>query len=302
MSIKTSRAAGTAEVVIDHESCIGCGLCVRVCKGAPLYIEQGKVHVDQSRVFGCIGCGHCMAVCPRDCIRVHGRCLSPDDRKTLSEETLRASYEQLTSLLLARRSVREFSSKEVEQEYIEKIIDAASMAPMGIPPSDVYIMVLAGRDKVKGFSDDLVDFACSKKWLLSPPMLMLERPFMGEEEHELMKSFVVPALNMFIDGKKKGEDWLLYNAPLALFFTSSPYADPADPYIAATYAMVAAESLGLGSCMIGSVAPVVKYSDFLKRKYGLPMKYQSGIVVILGYPTLTYQRALKRTFADVRYY
>jgi len=43
----------------------------------------------------------------------------------------------------------------------------------------------------------------------------------------------------------------------------------ADAHISATYAMLAAESLGLGSCMIGSASPFLVRSKQLLQKYGL---------------------------------
>jgi len=46
MTVKTGRADKTAEVTIDYEQCAGCGLCVKVCKGAPLYMEEDKVKID----------------------------------------------------------------------------------------------------------------------------------------------------------------------------------------------------------------------------------------------------------------
>ena len=50
-----------------------------------------------------------------------------------------------------------------------------------------------------------------------------------------------------------------YDAPLAIYFYGSPYCDPADPIIAATYAMIAAEALGLGTCMLGAIHPLIQY-------------------------------------------
>jgi hypothetical protein len=64
--------------------------------------------------------------------------------------------------------------------------------------------------------------------------------------------------------------------------------------------MLAAESLGLGSCMLGFTGYAVKYSKKLRRKYKLPAKIQPGICVIFGYPAFNYQKALKRRFAEVR--
>ena len=79
------RGGGAADVTVDAERCNACGLCVRVCKGAPLYLdpESGRVLVDQSRVFGCIACGHCMVVCPHDAITVRGRDFGPEDMLAL---------------------------------------------------------------------------------------------------------------------------------------------------------------------------------------------------------------------------
>ena len=71
--------------------------------------------------------------------------------------------------------------------------------------------------------------------------------------------------------------------------------------VAATYAMLAAESLGLGSCMIGTPAYFIKYSKDLKQKYNLPRKNQPGIVVIFGYPRIRFRKALRRRLAKVTY-
>jgi len=302
MSVKTGRAEGTAQVYIDYEKCNACGFCVQVCKGAPLFLKDKKVHIDQTRLFGCIGCGQCMAVCPKDCITIEGRALSPDDRTEMPHKDSRATYEQLKGLMLGRRSIRNFKDQDVEKDVIMKIIEASSTSPMGIPPSDVELLMLDSREKVKEFSDDMIDLMQRSKWLFSPFMRILFRPFIGKEASEFFSTFVMPVIKIFEDGRKKGEDWLLYNAPLAIYFHTSPYSDPADPIIPATYAMLAAESLGLGTCMIGTIAPFIKYSRTLKKKYGIPQKNQQGIMVIFGYPSLKYSRAIKRSFAGVHFY
>lgn len=301
MSIKTSRVQGTAHVTIEHDRCIGCGRCVQVCCGAPLYMEDGKVQVDQTRLFGCIACGQCVAVCPQDCILVTGRDLSSQDKLDLGQPENRSSYEHLYSLMLGRRSIRRFSNRDVEQIIIDKILDAAATAPMGIPPSDVEVLVLEGRKKVREFSDDAAQFIQKCKWFFSPPMLMLQRPFVGKEACELSKSFVKPMISFLAEGRERGEDWLMYDAPLAMLFQGSSYADPADSYIAATYAMLAAQSLGLGSCMIGSIAPFIKQSRAIKEKYGISSKMPHGLVVVFGYSEIEYRRGIKRRFAKVSF-
>ena len=81
----------------------------------------------------------------------------------------------------ARRSVRNFKDREVERHIIENIISAASTAPMGIPPSDVGILVFQGRDKVKAFRKDLLNALKSWKRMISPALMAGMRPFIGKE-------------------------------------------------------------------------------------------------------------------------
>lgn len=300
MAIKTSRAKEPAQVYIDHEQCILCGQCIKVCYGKPLYIADGKIQVDQNRLFGCVGCGHCMAVCPQGCITIDGRCLSPSDSIDLPDVKNKTNYPELKNLMIARRSIRHYLDKEVEQDKIDKILDAASSAPFGYPPSDVRVLVINGKEKVKQFAFDNIDFAFSIRWLFSPLMQLLLRSFISKETAESLKTFVYPVCGFFAESKARDEDCLLYGAPTAMLFYGSAYSDPCDPYIAATYAMLAAESLGMGSCMIGSVVPFLKYSKKLKEKYNISRKMRDGLIVIFGYPAVEFRRGIKRTFADVR--
>ena len=301
MPLVTRRAKGNAEVFIDHELCNRCGLCVKVCKG-PLYIENERLQVDQSILFGCIGCGQCAAICPHKCIVVKGRELSEKDLIDLPPPEQRADYEQLHSLLLGRRSIRDFKDREVEPEVIQKILDAVCTAPMGLPPSEVQVLVLKGFDSVREFAVDMVKVFKSSKWLFSPLALGIMRPFIGKEAYDLMKTFAAPLPDLFSEKMAQGEDLLLYGAPLAMYFYASPTSDPLDFAIAGTYAMLAAESLGLGTCMIGTIAPFLKYRNPVGKKYGIPTDNNHGIMIIFGYPKYKYTRSIKRSLGGVTYF
>ncbi len=303
MVLKTSRTAELSDILIDYDKCNMCRLCLRACKGLTLYEENGKILIDQSHLFGCIGCAQCAAVCPEEAITVTGRTLSPEDIITLPPKSERADIKQLVSLYLSRRSTREFKQREVEQEVIDEILNAASTAPMGIPPSDVKVLVLKGKDKVRKFSFDFIDVLDKMKWFFSPLMLNIMRLFTGKEEYEMMKSFITPLMKFFFENKAKGKDEVFYDAPLAMYFYGTLYSDPADAIIAATYAMIAAESLGVGSCMIGTIGPFIKKgAKEFKKKYEIPLKHTPGIAVIFGYPAFKYHKAIKRTLGGIHYY
>jgi len=303
MPIPTSRTHEAGRITIDQEKCNGCGLCVDVCSDFNIEVKEGKAFVAEGKaVFGCIGCGHCMAVCPTGAIQVNGRCISPDDLFPLPDKSEMPSYEALLKLYQRRRSIREFKDKPVDQELIDKILAAAATAPMGLPPSDVSVLVINGKEKVFQFSKDYCDYLKSLKWMVSPWFLALMRPFWGKANHDMFRDFIRPLIETYTGSMKKGQNMVMYDAPLALYFYGSPFTDPADPIIACTYAMHAAGSLGLGTCMLGGIHLFIQSGRAAKKfreKQGIRFKSREGLFLIIGYPIVKYQHGIKRSFANV---
>jgi NAD-dependent dihydropyrimidine dehydrogenase PreA subunit/nitroreductase len=302
MSIPTSRTKESAEVRIDTAKCNGCGTCVEVCLAFTLTIENKKAKVIGSSFSGCYGCGHCMAVCPQSAIAIYGRTLSPDDMFDIPTAESTSNYNQLLALLQRRRSIRKFSDRKVEPEIIEKILEAAKTSPMGIPPSDINVLIFDSKEKNHEFAVDFCGYLKEIKWFVSGWFMTLMRPFWGKTTDELFRKFVRPAFDVYMGEMKKGVNVLTYDAPLAIYFYGSPYVDPADPIVAATTAMYAAEALGLGTCMLGAIHPLIQYGSKAKKfrnKYGIKYKSREGIFVVFGYPSIKYQKALKRSFASI---
>lgn len=302
MAIPTSRTKEVAEIIINDELCNGCGLCVSVCKDFSLIIENNKVVKSTKPLFGCLACGHCMAICPTGAIAINGRTLSPNDLFDIPTKKSITSYEQLLALFQRRRSIREFKDKNVEPELIEKILAAAKTSPMGLPPSDVNVLILNGKEKTRTFAEDFSNYLKSLRFMTSKIFLALMRPFWGKENDELFKNFINPLFYAYIDEMDNGNNHILYDAPLAIYFYGSPYSDPADPVIAATYAMIAAESLGLGTCMIGGIHPFIqsgKRAKKFRETHGIKFKSKEGLFLIIGYPAVKYQKGINRSFASI---
>ncbi len=301
MAIPTSRTKKPAEIFIDIEKCTGCGLCVSVCKDFGLVLRDKKAVKSGTPLFGCIGCGHCMAICPSGAIEIRGRTLSPDNLFEIPKAGDAAGYMELSALYQRRRSIREFTEKEVSNEITEKILSAAKTSPMGLPPSDVNVLIFDSKEKTRAFAEDFCEYLKNMKWLVSKWFLALMRPFWGKTNDELFKGFIKPMFKIYTDRIEKGENLVNYDAPLAIYFYGSPYADPADPIVAATTAMYAAESLGLGTCMLGAIHPLIqngKKARLFREKHGIKYKSREGLFVIFGYPSVKYKKGIRRTFAS----
>lgn len=304
MSIPTSRTKELGEIRIDTEKCIGCGLCVSVCKNYSLDIKDNKVCQSDTSCFGCIACGHCMAICPQGAIEIFGRTMSPKDLFDLPKKATATDYNSLLNLCQRRRSVREFKDKIVDKDLIEKILILARTSPMGLPPTDVNVLVFDTKEKTNKFAKDFCAFLKGMKWLFSNFSLALMRPFISKANYELFKGFLQPLFSIFVDNMDNGINLVTYDAPVALYFYGSPYSDPADPIIVASYAMLAAESLGLGTCMLGSIHPLIENGRSAKKfrqKQGIKYKSREGLFVILGYSDVEYSKGITRTFASETY-
>lgn len=300
MAIPTSRTKVAGTVTIDPELCTGCGICTDVCADSILELKDGKAYPGSDGVFGCIACGHCMAVCPEDAIRVTGRCLSYDDLFPIPPRENSASFDSLVNLLQRRRSIRSFKDRPVEKEVLEKILGAARTAPMGLPPSDVSVKVFDSKEKSRAFAEDFARYLEKMKWFVSPWFRLLMRPVWGKETDELFGGFMKPLFESYTSEIKKGENIINYDAPVLLYFYGSPYSDPADPIIAATYAMIAAESLGLGTCMLGAVHPFIQSGSAARKfreKHGIRCKSREGLFLAIGYPAIRFRKGIHRTFA-----
>ena len=302
MAIPTSRVKTAAIVSIDQNKCNSCGQCLQVCSAFCLEQRDDQAVCAETSLLECFACGQCQAICPTGAITVNGRELGPEDFFDLPHANSAATFEQILALFQRRRSIRKFSSRPVDPDKVAKILEAAQTAPIGLPPSDVKVLVLNSVEKNRAFAKDFCDIIKNVTWLTAPWFLTLMRPFWGKDNDQMFRNFVKPAINILIKHMDKGENMLTYDAPLSMYFYATPLADPADPIVAATQAMLAGQALGLGTCMIGSVHPFLQWGSRSRRfreKYGITNKSPQGLLVLYGHSDLTFRKGITRTFASI---
>ncbi len=291
------REAGTVHV--DPATCTQCGQCVAICPAEVLKMQDGRVQISRDSPFECIACGHCMMTCPEGSIRVTGRGLSPGDLIPLPSRPDIASASGLANLMAVRRSVRRFKDQAVDPALLDRVVEMATSAPMGVPPWDVGCVIIRGRQNVRDLAAKVVTGYEEFLRVFRPWVLGLMRPFMGRAKYEQFRSFIRPLAEMYVNGRRQGRDLVFYDAPAVLLFHHSPYADPVDAAIACTYAMLAAESLGLGTTIIGGAPPIIQRNRALCRQLGVPEGNTPALAMIVGHPAVQFRRCVRRHFSSV---
>ena len=299
MAVVHSQYREAGRIRIDEQACTQCGQCAKICPTEVLALQDGRVLVRDSPL-GCIACGHCMMVCPEGSIAVTGRGISPEDLLPLPPLEERGNEDALAALMRARRSVRRFKDLEVDPALLDRIVAMASSGPMGIPPWDVGCVIVCGRERVREVANEIIQGYEGFLKFFKPWVLAVMRPFVRQATHEQFRHFIRPLAETYVAGRRQGKDLLFYGAPAVIVFHHSPYADSTDAAIACTYAMLAAESLGLGTTMIGAAAPMLVRNKALCRRLGVPEGHTPAIALIVGHPAVTFRRAVRRRFTHVR--
>jgi nitroreductase len=91
---------------------------------------------------------------------------------------------------------------------------------------------------------------------------------------------------------RKGEKNIFYDAPAVMIFHTSRLLPTAleDCILSAYNVVLAANSLGPGSCFVSLSQQAITSSPSIKRGLGIPLSDQVYAVLVLGYPALKYRR------------
>jgi nitroreductase len=165
--------------------------------------------------------------------------------------------------ILKRRSVRSYEPKPVPKDILETIIAAGNQAPSGMNSQPWRFVVVEDKPMKKRLLQATLPNA---KKILGP--VKVSDP---ERYKMIMKRF------------EELEDPIYYSAPAILFVIGSgKYADLSCP-LACENIMLAAYSLGIGSCWVAFGSMVTEDPEIVKA---LELKGDEKIYgpILLGYP------------------
>ena len=264
-------------IEIDEKKCIGCGLCVTDCFTKDIEVIGQKA---KSKKIRCIECGHCIAVCPPNAITLKNYPMS----EVLDYENgaFEIDDDQYLNSLKFRRTIRQFSNQPVEIEKIEKIIEAGRYSPTGGNQQNVSYIVV--RDDI----DHLRTLAISRLNNIANLDGIEKRNITWYGD--LWKKMY---LNYF--GRNK-VDGLFFNAGTVILVLSKSVQNA---LIAAAHMETMVYAQGLGMLYSGFLTRAIASSEELKGYLNLDPEQDVVACLVIGYPSVQYQRTVPRKEAQI---
>ncbi|MFW9881603.1 MAG: nitroreductase family protein [Candidatus Thorarchaeota archaeon] len=251
---------------IEGNNCDLCEECIKECPMGNYSKSNGKIVFDTSK--RCILCGHCIAVCQTDAIIYEDM---KDIAFNFDDITETLSFNAIYKLLRSKRSIRQYKNKKVPKEVIEKIINCIRYAPTAMNKRSLKCLVISDDQKINEFIDSII------------------KAIEEDEDRELYKK-----------KREKGIDPFFHKAPHILILHSNNKWDNTNATIAITYAMLGAETLGMGSCWIGGVQIFLnEKKQIMKNLFGIEDEIYG--IMIFGYPKVKYFRAPPRPPIEIHF-
>lgn len=179
--------------------------------------------------------------------------------------------------ILNRRSCRVFTEEAVEDSIVQEIVKAGIYAPSSLNKQPWHFTVVENKDIINELSDGT---------------------------KEILKEFQGGKYKNYGNNEKFH---VFYNAPVVIIVSGeeeNPYRY-VDCAAASENMLVAAESLGIGSCWIGFIHLLFQGGEEKKREYqeklGLPEGYIPMHALVFGHKKINNQNAPKRRENTVNY-
>ncbi len=137
----------------------------------------------------------------------------------------------------------------------------------------------------------------------NPAVRMISRFTPGDQLGVYYREYYDSVLEALREWDEEGKDRLFHGAPAGIIISSSPGATTPkeDALLAAGQIVLAAQAMGLGTCLIGFAVEAMKNDPRIKRAMGIPKKEKVHAVIAIGHPSIRYQRPAGRHHVPINF-
>lgn len=271
-------------MLVNSDKCIGCTLCKQACIVSDIVMIDGKSHIKNEN---CVKCGHCIAICPV-------KAISSDDEKEYSmnevkeynDKEFSVNPDVLMNFMKFRRSVRLFSKKDVEEEKIDKIIEAGKFTQTSGNMQDVSYVIV--KDKIQEL----------RKMVLHTLNSQADNLLYDENTPPQIRMYANIWKNMYKNFVENpdGEDKLFSKAPLLIVIKSNNIINGA---LAASKMELMTNALGLGTYFSGFLSRAVKFNPEIGKFLQIGDNEELVACMVIGYPKVHYKRTVPRKDVNI---
>jgi nitroreductase len=204
-------------------------------------------------------------------------------------DQLRTQRTETEDVILKRRSVRVYRKRQVPEFMVKRILEAARFAPSAGNGQPWKFVVIRDPEIIRGLTETTMKICKIFSWLLDYQgrrfswRLPFAKLFIRLKANDLHP---VPftALPLVADGRLG----LYHGAPTVILILKDRrgVANPdLDCGIAGQNIVLAAHSMGLGTCWVSFTKLAFQYSRAWRRKLGIAYPYQFISSLAVGFPS-----------------
>lgn len=315
-----------SEWINDNEKCLGdkCKFCFETCPTGTIKWDPEISRPYAGGVGGfekaCLNCYNCVAVCPMGSITMSGKYRVVSGRyKTVKETVLNPpnpfpgkllpyneiekELTEVEKVIYKRRSNRIFKEKPVSDELLHRITEAGRYAPTAGNNMPFTFLVITNPKLLRELE------IRSMKVLKFFKDMYLNPNFVKRIVVTLSSYFMVKEMDQRpffpLDKSERRNDNLFYGAGalIIILIDQRGVSNPdLDAGICAQNMVLAAHSLGLGTCYNGYTATALKYLPGMRKKLGIKYPWKAATTIVVGYAKVKTDHAVARETIPVRWF
>lgn len=165
----------------------------------------------------------------------------------------------VVDMIKKRCSIRSFTDEPLTQEELQALIDVGLAAPSGANLQNWHF-----------------SFVTDKKIVGEIEKYLVDRVFAGDNEF----------VKKLIESRNRK---IFFNAAVVVFLSTKGGESLVDAGAAIENIVLAAESMGLGSCVLGGCRDAfnLERGDYFKKLVKMPEGYEFAVGAAIGHPAMT---------------